>query len=339
MMKRPLDNTPEASKPPDEENVPDSETVASAESSAIERENYPIVPLFKPRTPGKEPIEIRTVRTPQEENVVESTNSDKETAIEHPENYPIVPPARAHVLELQRAHLESLRERRTEAIEKVTYHGGPLIRNVEIFALYWGSAWINDTGLASISAHLNQFFTDFVSGSGIEQLAEYSRPGYEIGSGLFRTPGLVMDDTEPPASVSDGQLQTELRRWINTYQLEQTDNSLFFIFLPPNTEVTAPWGRSCVNFCGYHWYMDGSIFYAVMPYPTCSGCRAGLTILDALKVTSSHEICEAVTDPVFKNGWWDPANDEIGDICAWKTKVVDGHRVQMEWSNADGTCK
>jgi hypothetical protein len=74
-----------------------------------------------------------------------------------------------------------------------------------------------------------------------------------------------------------------------------------------------------------------------MPYP-CPNCRGGLTIVDALKLVSSHEICEAVTDPVFKTGWWDPHNDEIGDICAWQLKVVDEHVVQKEWSNAAGTC-
>jgi hypothetical protein len=31
------------------------------------------------------------------------------------------------------------------------------------------------------------------------------------------------------------------------------------------------------------------VFYAVMPFPGCGGCTGGLTVLDALTSTSSHE--------------------------------------------------
>src|SRR5207302_9519594 len=33
--------------------------------------------------------------------------------------------------------------------------------------------------------------------------------------------------------------------------------------------------------------------------------------------TTSHELCEAITDPVPGEGWYDDTNGEIGDICAW----------------------
>src|SRR6185312_10360249 len=46
------------------------------------------------------------------------------------------------------------------------------------------------------------------------------------------------------------------------------------------------------------------------------GCAGGLALLDALTSTSSHELCEAITDPVPGDGWYDDQNGEIGDICA-----------------------
>jgi hypothetical protein len=45
--------------------------------------------------------------------------------------------------------------------------------------------------------------------------------------------------------------------------------------------------------------------------------------IDALTSTSSHELCEAITDPIPGQGWYDDANGEIGDICAWKSKNLE----------------
>ena len=84
--------------------------------------------------------------------------------------------------------------------------------------------------------------------------------------------------------------------------------------------------------------VDGRLFYAAMPYPGCQGCTGTLAPLDALTSTSSHELCEAITDPVPGDGWYDDANGEIGDICAWTTKTVAGFTVQKEWSNSQGQC-
>jgi len=75
-----------------------------------------------------------------------------------------------------------------------------------------------------------------------------------------------------------------------------------------------------------------------MPYPGCAGCTGGLSTLDALTSTSSHELCEAITDPIPGQGWYDDANGEIGDICAWKTKKVGAYTVQLEWSNKANQC-
>jgi hypothetical protein len=75
-----------------------------------------------------------------------------------------------------------------------------------------------------------------------------------------------------------------------------------------------------------------------MPYPGCSGCTGGLAAPDALTSTSSHELCEAITDAVPGTGWYDQTHGEIGDICAWKTKQLGGYTVQLEWSNQQNNC-
>ena len=97
--------------------------------------------------------------------------------------------------------------------------------------------------------------------------------------------------------------------------------------------------RSCQAFCGYHDTLGRGIYYAVMPFPNCGGCLGGMTNLDALTSTSSHELCEAITDPVPGQGWYDDTHGEIGDICAWQTKKLGNYTVQLEWSNQDASCK
>src|SRR5215831_6154509 len=80
------------------------------------------------------------------------------------------------------------------------------------------------------------------------------------------------------------------------------------------------------------------IFYAVMPYPDCHGCTGSLVAFDALTSTSSHELCEAITDPIPGQGWYDQNNGEIGDICAWQTRQLGNYTVQLEWSNQANSC-
>jgi hypothetical protein len=49
-------------------------------------------------------------------------------------------------------------------------------------------------------------------------------------------------------------------------------------------------------------------------------------------------LCEAITDPIPGQGWYDDTNGEIGDICAWKTKKMGAYTVQLEWSNKKNQC-
>lgn len=119
---------------------------------------------------------------------------------------------------------------------------------------------------------------------------------------------------------------------------QPTRNSLYFVYLPPGVAVVQGGSKSCQAFCGYHDAINNQIFYAAMPYPGCAGCLGGLQTLDALTSTSSHELCEAITDPVPGQGWYDDNNGEIGDICAWKTEKVGQYTVQLEWSNKNNKC-
>jgi hypothetical protein len=148
--------------------------------------------------------------------------------------------------------------------------------------------------------------------------------------------------TQPTLShaVTDTAIQMMLQQEIKSNSVPQPDsNTLYFTYLPPGTAVVQGGSRSCQAFCGYHDTFGGGIYYAVMPFPNCAGCMGGMTNLDALTTTSSHELCEAITDPVPGQGWYDDTHGEIGDICAWQTKKLGNYTVQLEWSNKAASCK
>jgi hypothetical protein len=223
---------------------------------------------------------------------------------------------------------------------QLAYNGGPLLANVEITAVFWGSEW-SDSPLSDLATQLGDYFGFLVTSPYMDQLAEYGVAGMPIGPGSFA--GAVQVATPAPdTTTTDEQIQSFLQDEITAGSLPQpSTNSLYFVFTPPGVAVSLGGDLSCQVFCGYHDAIDGQIFYAVVPYPDCAGCQLGST-LDSLTVVASHELAEAVTDPIPGQGWYwfADANDqgEIGDICAGQAKTLGDYQVQLEWSNAAGGC-
>jgi hypothetical protein len=218
----------------------------------------------------------------------------------------------------------------------LSYRNGPLLTGVEVFTVFWGKAW-QDSANATLLSKINSFFDFILISSLLDQLAEYSVPGKAIGHGK-RTGSTTLAASEPGTSIAGSAIQSMLQKQISAGTLPAPNsNKLYFVYLPPGTQVTLSGSASCTDFCGYHDTANG-FFYAVMPYPGCTGCQGGLATLDALTSTSSHELCEAITDPIPGQGWYDDSNGEIGDICAWKTKSIGSYTVQLEWSNASAAC-
>jgi len=218
---------------------------------------------------------------------------------------------------------------------QLTYRGGTLLTAVEVFTVFWGEAWESNATLVN---DVNAFFSDILGSELIDQLGEYSVPAYAIGHGSV-VGTLTVASPAPATATSDGAIQGFLQDQIASGAVPQPSaNVLYFVYLPAGVTVSQGGARSCQAFCGYHSDIGGTVFYAVMPYPGCAGCIGNMETLDALTSTSSHELCEAITDPVPGSGWYDDVHGEIGDICAWRTKTVAGHVVQLEWSNAAGAC-
>jgi hypothetical protein len=223
------------------------------------------------------------------------------------------------------------------AAAQLTYRNGPLLTAVQVFTVFWGSAW-QQASNASLLTKINQFFDFILTSQLIDQLGEYSVAGQTIGHGS-RIGTTVLTSPVLGSSVDDNAIQQMLQQEINGGTLPATNaNTLYFVFLPDGVQVVQGGSASCQVFCGYHDTFGSNVYYAVMPYPGCSGCTGGIAVFDALTSTTSHELCEAITDPVPGQGWYDDNNGEIGDICAWKTRKLGNYTIQLEWSNQAGAC-
>jgi hypothetical protein len=233
---------------------------------------------------------------------------------------------------------------------KLTPHpGGRLLTAVEVYTIFWGTGW-QQAPQNGLIQPLNNFFDFILTSLMMDLLREYSVPGQTIGYGrrvgtntITRAVGLVSADpgTVQPGGgrlVTDGQIQFALQGWISNIAIPQpNNNTLFFVYLPPNVTSQLPNGSiSCIlgGYCGYHGAINGAIPYAVMPYLNCGVCASGPNQpFDSLTEVSSHELCEAITDPVPFTGWNDDnrtPTGEIGDLCNSLPTRLGAYNVQLE---------
>jgi hypothetical protein len=202
----------------------------------------------------------------------------------------------------------------------------------------------------SLQTSIDTFVTQLVGAT-----TYWSGATAEYGVGPLSATAPVHSTDTPAATLAD----TDVRAWL-TAQIQggagfpQPDaNTLYVLFYPPATSVTAAGGASCHAFNGYHddFAVTAGEYVSYAVVPRCPPPVASVTVLDELTAEASHEIIEAATDPLPSDqpaylhvdpsdqGWELLAAGEIGDLCAgfpnafFKPAGVD-NLVQRVWSNA-----
>ena len=213
-------------------------------------------------------------------------------------------------------------------------HGGSVVSNAAFKPIFYTAATA-----ASLQAGIDAFVNNF-SGSdpGMTVITQYSKSGNSISASLTHSADFV-DNKTAPSKISDSQIRSYLTGLFNAGSISASTNTIYGVYLPSGTTSTNGSSRSCTSYCGYHssyTYNGMTILYAVFPYLTCSGCSlSGKTVLDMETIVTSHEIREAITDPV--NAWWESTSGyEADDKCAWHNlyQQSGGAWVQPEYSNA-----
>ncbi len=256
----------------------------------------------------------------------------------------------------------------------LTYFGGPIISNVQVVQVLYGSGSYNSQVAGTTSPTMGNFFADITSTGLISLLQQYNTPasggtGQTFGNGTFG--GLfqiVPSAGNNGSTIDDTNIQAELLAQINAGHLpapvldsKGNPNTLYMIYFPPGKTITQGGSSSCVGggFCAYHGTTSSTlgghnVLYGVMPdMQAGSGCATGCgtsTVFGNYTSVTSHELTEAMTDAdvgiatTFSAplGWYDMTNGEIGDICNGQqgSYTANGttYTIQLEFSNSANNC-
>ena len=258
----------------------------------------------------------------------------------------------------------------------LSYFGGPVISNVHVVQVLYGSGSYNSQVAGTTSPTMGQFYGDLtgVNSGYTTLLSQYDTPvsggtGQTIGNGTFD--GLfqiVPSAGNDGSTISDAQIQSELLAQITAGHLPApildgagNVNTLYMIFFPPGKTITQGGSSSCVagGFCAYHGttstLLNGkNVLYGVMPDMQSGLCATGgcgnAGVFGNYTSVTSHELSEAITDAdvgiatTFAPplAWYDMVNGEIGDICNGQqgSYVANGttYTIQLEFSNAANNC-
>jgi hypothetical protein len=256
----------------------------------------------------------------------------------------------------------------------LSYFGGPIISNVQVIQVLYGSGSYNPQVSGTTSPTMGNFFADITSTGLISLLQQYNTnisggTGQVFGNGTFG--GLfqiVPSSANNGSTITDTQIQSELLAQINAGHLPSpvldalgNPNTLYMIYFPPGKTISQGGSNSCQagGFCAYHGTTSSTlnskhVLYGVLPdMQAGSGCSTGCgssTTFGNYTSVTSHELTEAMTDAEVgiattfgpPLAWYDMTNGEIGDICNAQqgSYTANGttYTIQLEFSNSANNC-
>jgi uncharacterized repeat protein (TIGR01451 family) len=244
----------------------------------------------------------------------------------------------------------------------LTYFGGPVISNVHVVIVFWGT---NVDPIVTTPGTIDQFFADITNSRYYDLLTEYSTVGVTgsgtpvassnqtIGRGQFDATVTIIPSVCPgtaTCTLSDNQIQAELTNQLNAGHLpapvkdaQGIIETFYMIYFPPGVHINLGTAPSCASggFCAYHSNTSNLVPYGVLPdFGPTSGCQAPHcgtgTEFQNITAVTSHEMSEAVTDAQVGSAnilgpplaWYDPSPPpnpdlgEIADICGGQDTTV-----------------
>jgi hypothetical protein len=226
------------------------------------------------------------------------------------------------------------------------YHGGPIMVNAAVKAIFWGSGWSSP---ADKIAGMDAWYRGESGTPYAATVDEYKdSSGHQVSSSLSYG-GHLVDLSSAPQNPSTSQVLREVCSKISS----PVSNGYYPVYLDHKRKG---------NFCAYHsngscggvnvqfaffWNLDGDA--GCNPVSSISGQSEGL---QALANVSGHELSEARSDP-HGDAWYASNGEENADECAWtfggqfvvfnppagtNSNYVDW-KIQGNWSNgaANGT--
>ena len=248
----------------------------------------------------------------------------------------------------------------------LSYHGGPVMRSNQTYAIYWVPGTNGNTMSTNYSSVIDGFFTNVGTASGSTSNVYNSDTQYYDGSGSIAYSssfkGSVTDASAYPTSgqctdpvsvtnvcLTDAQIQAEVVKIATStpgWAPSADNQKMFFVFTARNVGSCFDASHCAFSYyCAYHGdFFSGNThyIYANQPYTMTapSSCGSGQAPNDqdadsTLNVTS-HEHNEAITDP-DGNAWFDRTGAENGDKCAWNFGTALGGATGAKYNQVIGT--
>jgi hypothetical protein len=225
-------------------------------------------------------------------------------------------------------------------VTSTTDGGDPLLTNVEVIVIFWGSYWSNTSPAPDISpATYYQAFTGIVTGPFMSRLSQYRGVAQGTMLGSF-----INDSTSPANGFTDANVVTMLTNFLNNNSSVPAPvsghNRFYGVIAPPGIN------NSISQFAGQH---QSFVYNGIRAAYCWVDNPDSLTVNDSVTKVFSHELVEACTNPfvdVSNNGilvnGTGVTNDEIGDTCNNQTATIDMNGVQCTvqayWSKQDNAC-
>lgn len=241
----------------------------------------------------------------------------------------------------------------------VDYNGGAVMPSSTDYLVFWSPKGLGAYGSGKVPEYvsgLEQYIKDLAHDSGLHTNTDSVATQYNDLTGAFvkysvTFGGGILDTDAYPKSecpvnspviecVTDGQIQTELERFVSAHHLKTDLTHEYFLLTPPHVEgcfnnnpkdsyggcSAGERPLSLSGYCAYHSATTRSplLIYAVDPYVTgINGCDDGNhpngPSDGAIEGGLSHEHSESITDPLANDAWTNGAGtnhgDEIGDQC------------------------
>jgi hypothetical protein len=215
--------------------------------------------------------------------------------------------------------------------------GGPVLTNVEVVVIFWGSYWTSTSPAPAVSADTYyQCFTGIVTGPYMTSMNQYRGVGPGTMLGEF-----INTASDPPNPYTNDEVVTMITSYLQNNASCPPPlaghNRFYAVVTPPNIGNTVGAEGEHLNFT----YNGVQAFYA---WITDDGQGLTQGSSNGVVNTFSHELGEACTDPLG-NGITTSGGDggdEIGDACNNEYAIVQMNgvtcNVQCYWSAADNAC-
>jgi hypothetical protein len=246
------------------------------------------------------------------------------------------------------------------------YRDFPVISHVVVHQVIYGDGVYLPQVTSTASPSIASFYRDITRSKYFDWLSEYNTlvtggTNQVIRRGSFEGQYLISpSDANNGAWITDTQVRAEIVAQINAGHLPQPTfdasgypTSLYAVNFRNGQHICIDNGPCSLvpgGFCAYHGAtaldeqtVTGEFFCSVHPDLGGLGrpCGPGTDFQNTM-AAASHELLEAVTDPIVGFGWFDFYSGEIGDPCAHQDSPMtfaDGqYTVQKVWSNRQNAC-